>query len=161
MLARVKQDLADGHTYLATRRLRTLLAVDPADLEVRGLLAQVYRESGNPVEAGRWGYLTADVREDEIIAFDTAHPSAWIRLRLLRWAGEPRSLPSKEARQRLRDLIKAAEAAGPPERWQGAYALPDASGSKLPCLFVAVALTLFGILALIGLGRAVAVLFSW
>jgi hypothetical protein len=39
VLARVKQDLALGHTYTATQRLRTLLAVQPNDLELRDRLA--------------------------------------------------------------------------------------------------------------------------
>jgi hypothetical protein len=93
VLVRVKNDLAQGHTYLAIQRLRTLAAVDPADLEVHRMLAAVYRQTGNPVEAGRWAFLTDDLRPDELAAFERANPDPWLRLRLVDWPADPATLP--------------------------------------------------------------------
>jgi hypothetical protein len=149
VLARVRDDLALGHTYVATQRLRTLLAVDPNDVEVYRLLASVYRQTGNLVEAGRWAYLTDDLREEERAAFEHAHASPWLRLRLLRWTDDPAKLPSEAARQRLVDLIANAEEEGPPDRYR-TPADTQRRGVLLPCLFVLLVLGAFGTLA--GLG---------
>ncbi len=156
VLARVRRDLALGHTYVAIRRLRTLLAVDPNDLEVHRLLAGVYRQTGNLTEAGRWAFLTDDLRDVELAAFERAHPSPWVRLRLIRWDGDPDQLPSAAGRRRLLALVDAAEAAGRPGRGE-APSKRFRAGTALACLFViAVLLLLVGLLGL-GLYRAM----SW
>lgn len=152
VLARVKDDLALGHTYLATQRLRTLLAVDPNDIEVYRLLASVYRQTGNLVEAGRWAFLTDDLRDEELVAFERAHASPWLRLRLLRWNGDPAKLPSEATRQRLLELVASAEAEGPPDRYT-APAGTKRGGSVLPCLFVLFVLLAFAALAGLGVYR--------
>jgi hypothetical protein len=154
VLARVRDDLALGHTYLATQRLRTLLAVDPNDLEVYQLLASVYRQTGNLVEAGRWAFLTNDLRPEELAAFERAHSSAWLRLRMLRWSGDPERLPSEEARNRLVELVANADAEGPPDRYRSPA---DRTRSRiaLPCLFVFVVLAVLGSLAGLGVYRVV------
>ena len=103
-LSRVRRDLAAGHPRAAVRRLRTMLAASPGDLEVYGLLAEVHRTVGNAAEAGRWGYLTGDVTEDEIAAIERAHPQPWIRLQLLGWPGGPEGLTDEAARARLTRL---------------------------------------------------------
>lgn len=155
VLARVKVDLACGRTHLARQRLRTLLATDPDDLEVRELLADVHRHAGNLVEAGRWAYFSAQLRPAELIAFERAHPSPWLRLRLLRFTGDEADL-TPAARERLRALNRQAALAGPPPDWRDAQQ-PDAQprGAGFPCLFVAVALLVIGVLVAIGVYRVV------
>lgn len=156
VLARVKQDLALGHTYTATQRLRTLVAIEPEDLELRQMLATVYRQTGNLVEAGRWAFLTGDVSEEEMLAFERANPDPWLRLRLLRWERDEAELPDPGARARLRELAAAAAQAGPPSTYDGPLTTPRArrrSGSTIPCLFVLIALGGLGALAAIGLIR--------
>jgi hypothetical protein len=151
----VKRDLAAGQTYLATQRLRTLVATHPDDLEVYRLLASVYRQTGNLAEAGRWGFLTDEVRPAELEAFARVHANPWSRLRLLRWSGDPATLSDDTVRGRLATLVDEAEASGPPEIWAGAYRAPSRSrGSIVPCLFTVVALTIAGILIAIGAFRA-------
>jgi hypothetical protein len=158
VLARVKTDLALGHTYTAIQRLRTLLAVDPDDLELHQLLASVYRQTGNLVEAGRWSFLTKDARPEELAAFERANPDPWLRLRLVRWAGDPRTLPDPAARARLWALRQAAERSGPPDRWNHDEGAPQNHSTKVPCLFVAVALVTIGALATVGMLRAIGLL---
>jgi Family of unknown function (DUF6584) len=156
VLARVKADIALGRTHLARQRLRALLAADPDDLEVRDLLADVYRQAGNPVEAGRWGFLGPGLREDEAVAFARAHPSAWLRLRLLRFTGDPADL-APPARTRLHHLAEEAERVGPPRRWKGmapAGVRPSRS-VRMPCLFVAVAMLVIGALVAVGVYQVV------
>jgi hypothetical protein len=151
VLARVKRDLAAGQTYLATQRLRTLVASYPDDLEIYRLLASVYRQTGNLTEAGRWGFLTDEVRPAELSAFAQVHADPWARLRLLRWQGDPAALPNDEVRQRLAALLAEADASGPPEIWVGSYRAPAKSrGSAIPCVFTGIALLLF--VALVGIG---------
>jgi Tetratricopeptide repeat len=156
-LARAEADLARGRTYAAIRRLRSLLVADPADLEVRSRLARAYRRTGNLTEAGRWAYLTAELRPDEEAAFLRAYPSPWVRLRVLRFVGTPEVLP-REAADRLRRLVVAAQIAGPP-RPRPAI-LPGADeeqdrrhGSLVPCLVVVLSFALLSALAVIGAVR--------
>lgn len=159
VLARVKQDLAVGHTYSATQRLRTLVAIEPDDLELREMLASVYRQTGNLVESGRWAYLTADVSPEEIAAFERANPDPWLRLRMLRWTGDDAALPTEAARQRLHALAATAQRSGPPSTYRGPLspALQGGrwvKGSAVPCLFVLIALAAVGSLAAIGVLQA-------
>jgi hypothetical protein len=158
VLARVKQDLAVGHTYPATQRLRTLIAIDPHDLELREMLAEVYRQTGNLAEAGRWGFLTDKVSPEELAAFERANPDPWLRLRMLRWTGDEADLPTEAARARLRALVEAAARSGPPSLYRGPLSpaqrpRPWLKDAGVPCLFVVVALTLAAVLAGIGVVR--------
>jgi hypothetical protein len=158
VLARVKQDLALGHTYMATQRLRTLIAIDPADFDLRDMLATVYRQTGNLAEAGRWSFLGADVSPAELAAFARANPDPWLRLRMLRWSGDESTLPV-QARARLRELVAAARHSGPPSAYQGPLSPAGrrrrfVRGSAVPCLFVVIALMGIGSLAAIGFLRA-------
>jgi hypothetical protein len=157
VLARVKQDLALGHTYTATQRLRTLVAIHPDDLELRRMLATVYRQTGNLVESGRWSFLTGDTSPDELLAFERANPDPWLRLRMLRWDSVLSELPDETARARLLELTSAAEQAGPPSTYEGPLAARRPGrfgrGSTIPCLFVLIALGGLGSLAAIGLVR--------
>lgn len=155
VLAQVKRDLAAGQTYLATQRLRTLVATHPDDLEVYRLLASVYRQTGNLAEAGRWGFLTDEVRPAELEAFARVHANPWSRLRLLRWSGDPASLADDTVRNRLAVLVEEAEQSGPPEIWAGSYRAPAKNrGSIIPCLFTTVVLSVALTLAAIGAWRA-------
>ncbi|MEV0267354.1 MAG: hypothetical protein HOV71_13125 [Hamadaea sp.] len=155
VLARVKRDLAAGHTYLATQRLRTLVASHPDDLEIYRLLCSVYRQTGNLAEAGRWGFLTDEVRPDELAAFARVHADPWSRVRLLRWTGDPATLAGP-IQERLTELLAEAERSGPPEVWVGSYRAPVRTrGSLVPCLFTAIALGVVVVLAGIGAVRAI------
>jgi hypothetical protein len=158
VLVRVKNDLAQGHTHLAIQRLRTLAAVKPDDLEVHRMLAGVYRQAGNPVEAGRWAFLTDDLRPDELAAFERANPDPWLRLRLVDWPADLSALPDEGAQQRLTALRESAERSGPPDKWPGPDQSPRAHGSAIPCLFVVLTLVVLGTLATIGLIRVVMLL---
>lgn len=150
VLARVRADLAAGHTHVAIQRLRTLLATLPDDLEVRSLLAAVYRQTGNPVEAGRWGFLTEDVRPEELAAYAKANPDPWQRLRLLHFTGDPIGL-SNSVSERLIQLADEAQQSGPPTRWGGDYRPPPPThGVTWPCLFTLIALILVSALAAVG-----------
>jgi hypothetical protein len=156
VLARVKNDLAHGRTHVAIQRLRTLVAIDPDDLEVRATLASVYRLTGNLVEAGRWSFLAAEVVPEEIAAFERANPTPWLRMRMLRYADDPRRLP-RPARERLLALQEQARRTGPPAIWTGPSSVDfePRRGITIPCLFVAVALAAFAALTAIGLYRSV------
>ncbi len=160
VLARVKEDLAKGHTYVATQRLRTLIAIHPDDLELREMLAGVYRQTGNLAEAGRWGFLSTTVTEEELAAFRRTTPDPWLRLRMLRWSGDEALLPTEEVRRRLRNLVEEARRTGHPSIRQGPLVpAPSwwrtARDTTVPCLFVLFVLTLVGVLTLIGIVRAV------
>jgi nitrate reductase NapE component len=155
VLARAKQDLVQGHTYVATRRLRAYLANDPNNLEVRRVLAAIYRQTGNLVEAGRWGFLTAEVTPAELVAFERANPSPFLRLRLLHFTADPRKLPPS-ARDRLRVLEIQADRVGPPPDWvDEERPAPKPRRNTVPCLFVVIALTVFLALAAVGIYRVV------
>ncbi len=156
----MKDDLALGHTYRATQRLRTLLAVDPTDLEIRRLLAAVYRQTGNLVEAGRWSFLTDDVRPAELAAFTRANPSPWLRLRLLAWTRDEAGLTSHAARERLLALVEEAEQSGPPARWAGSYQARKPRGTVLPCIFVLLVTAAFAALAALGVWRVARAILS-
>jgi hypothetical protein len=147
VLARVRADLAAGHTHVAIQRLRTLLATLPDDVEIRSLLASVYRQTGNPVEAGRWGFLTDEVRPDELAAYAKANADPWQRLRLLHFSGDP-SVLSDTVAQRLIQLADEAQLSGPPTRWSGDYRPPSPARSVTwPCLFTAIAMISITVLA--------------
>jgi hypothetical protein len=157
VLARARKDLAQGHTDVAIRRLRTYLANHPSNLEERRVLAAIYRQTGNYVEAGRWGFLTTEVRPAELTAFERANPSPFLRLRLLHYTADPAGLPPA-GRDRLRVLTLQAERVGPPPAWNGPpqrAEKPRQRGNTVPCLFVAIALTVFAALAVIGIYRIV------
>jgi hypothetical protein len=153
VLARVAEDLAAGHTHCATQRLRALVAAVPNDVEVYQRLAEVYRQTGNLAEAGRWGFVTADVTELELAAFEQAHPSPWLRLRMLRWTADADHAPDPDARKRISALVAQAREAGPPERYHGVLYNGDQTGSTMPGIFVATVLVLFAVLGGLGLFR--------
>ena len=156
VLARVKSDLAHGRTHIAIQRLRTLIAIDPDDLEIREALASVYRMTGNLQEAGRWSFLAARVVPEEMTAFERANPHPWLRLRLLRYSADPVRL-APPARERLLALAEQARRTGPPAIWSGPSTVDHepSRGVTVPCLFVTVALAVFAALTAIGVYRSV------
>lgn len=109
VLDRVTADLARGHTTPAIRRLSSLVAAHPTDLDLRRRLAAAQRLVGNAVEAGRWGYLTPDTDPAETLAFERAYPSSRRRLRALHWP--PRG---NAATDFARTRLAALGADGPP-----------------------------------------------
>lgn len=156
VLARVRADLAAGHTHMAIQRLRTLLATLPDDVEVRTVLASVYRQTGNLVEAGRWGFLTTEVRPAELAAFAKANPDPWQRLRLLQFSGDPVGLPDGVT-ERLVELAEEAQGSGPPTPPVGDYRNPAQSHSATwPCLFTLIVLSAVTVLAGLGVLRILA-----
>lgn len=103
LMERVANDLAKGHTHPAKQRLHSLVAAHPTDLDLRRQLADVYRQTGDLVEAGRWSYLDEDADPIEILAFERAYPSLAGRRVALRWPGE--ALPPTDwVRRRLSEL---------------------------------------------------------
>jgi hypothetical protein len=155
VLARVRADLTAGNGDAALRRLRTLVAVDPDDLTVHRLLADVYRQRGDLVEAGRWGFLSPDVTGYELRAFERAHPSPWVRLRLLRWSGDPAALPAT-ARERYAALAAAAAAVGAPRDYRGPlYSGLERRGDRRLFWAAVAALGTLGLFALVGAVQAV------
>jgi hypothetical protein len=154
---RVRADLDAGRTDAAIRRLRSMLAANPSDMRARAALAEVYRRVGNPVEAGRWAFLVDTLTPQELAAFNRAHPSPWLRLRLLRYPDPPQSLADPRARERMEALIRAAERYGPPPRYRGPSGRRAAPRytRTVPCVFVAIVIVLVGVLSVIGLLRLV------
>ncbi len=106
-LDKVDTDLRSGRTQPAIARLSSLVHAHPRDLALRRQLSTVHRSVGNPIEAGRWGYLDADTPADDIAAFERAHPDPARRLRLLRWDAQAGVAPTGFARDRLLGLSAA------------------------------------------------------
>jgi len=64
-LDRAKADLERGDARTARERLKGWIVTYPYDSEARCLLAQAYRDDGQPTEAGRWGYLIGPAATSE------------------------------------------------------------------------------------------------
>ncbi|GIJ46164.1 hypothetical protein Val02_30500 [Virgisporangium aliadipatigenens] len=155
VLAKVEADLRRGHYHPALQRLASLAAADPDDLELRAKRAAVYRQIGNLVEAGRWGFLTEDVTDRELSAFEKAHPSAWSRLLVLRIGADPTEKLGPTASDRLAHLIELAnQETSTPVVWTKTGPTTSDPGSwaeGLACLLAAAAGLAFVALAVIGL----------
>jgi hypothetical protein len=159
VLARVEVDLWRGHYHPAMQRLASLTAAYPDDLDLRARRAALYRQLGNVVEAGRWGFLTEEVTEAEITAFEKAHPGAWKRLLLLRVRTDPTDKLGPVASARFARLVERAGEEGPaPVAWTEAGPRPQFPGSwrdELPCLIpvviglIVVALAVLGLISVI------------
>lgn len=107
-LERVDADLEQGHTFTAIQRLATLVQQQPTNLDLRARLAAVHLQTGNLVEAGRWGYLSENRDPDAQKAFEKAFRAPIARLNALRWRGGPHEASSVHARVRLLRLIDDA-----------------------------------------------------
>lgn len=108
-MTRIRRDMAAGHYEAAIRRLQTLAAVNPTDHEAHDLLVAISRKRGDLAGAGRWGFLSDAATPAEISAFESAHTCPWVRLRLLRWSGDPEAVQSPAGRARLMELAALAE----------------------------------------------------
>jgi hypothetical protein len=115
VLDKVAVDLSRGHTQPAIQRLSSLVAAHPHDLDLRRRLAAVHRMTGNIVEAGRWDYLSVGAQPAETAAFERAYSSPQRRLSKLLWRGSPDLAPTEHARQRLAELVEAADPVADPE----------------------------------------------
>ncbi|MFG1650258.1 DUF6584 family protein [Micromonospora sp. NPDC049275] len=113
VLAKVEDDLRRGHVHPAMQRLASLNAAYPDDLELRSRRAALYRQVGNPAEAGRWGFLEEDASAQEIAAFERSYPQAWQRLRALRMIDDPTDRLGPVAGARLARLVRQIERQGP------------------------------------------------
>lgn len=107
-LQRVDADLERGHTFVAIQRLTTLVQQNPTDLTLRARLAAVHLQTGNLVEAGRWGYLDENRDPAAQAAFEKAFRQPAARLDALRWRGAPHEAAGPHARVRLLRLIDDA-----------------------------------------------------
>jgi hypothetical protein len=103
LIDRVASDLAKGHTHPAKQRLHSLIAAHPTDLDLRRQLAEVYRQTGDLVEAGRWSYLDEAADPFESLAFERAYPSPASRRAALRWPAEALP-PTDYLRRKLAEL---------------------------------------------------------
>jgi hypothetical protein len=103
LIDRVASDLAKGHTHPAKQRLHSLIAAHPTDLDLRRQLADVYRQTGDLVEAGRWSYLDEAADPFELLAFERAYPSPASRRMALRWPADALP-PTDYVRRKLAEL---------------------------------------------------------
>jgi hypothetical protein len=155
VLAKVEADLQRGRYHPAMQRLASLTAAYPDDLYLRAERAAVYRRVGNMVEAGRWGFLTEDVTDGELAAFEKAHPRAWLRLLMLRVKTDPTDKLGPVASDRLARLVEQANKENSaPVMWTETG--PTTADSRswtddLPCLLAAATGLAFVALAVIGL----------
>ena len=103
LIDRVASDLAKGHTHPAKQRLHSLIAAHPTDLDLRRQLADVYRQTGDLAEAGRWSYLDEAADPFELLAFERAYPSPAGRRTALRWPADALP-PTDYVRRKLAEL---------------------------------------------------------
>jgi hypothetical protein len=103
LIDRVASDLAKGHTHPAKQRLHSLIAAHPTDLDLRRQLADVYRQTGDLVEAGRWSYLDEAADPFELLAFERAYPSPASRRKALRWPSDALP-PTDYVRRKLAEM---------------------------------------------------------
>ncbi|MFF4879934.1 MULTISPECIES: DUF6584 family protein [unclassified Micromonospora] len=158
VLAKVEADLRRGHVHPAMQRLASLTAAYPDDLELRAQRAALYRQVGNVVEAGRWGFLDEDAAVEEIGAFERAHPGAWRRLLVLKVNADPTDKLGPVARARFGRLVEQAGQEGQgPVTWTeaGPRQVPGAWSEALPCLvatvigLIVLTLTVLGLVTVI------------
>ncbi len=113
LMERVANDLAKGHTHPAKQRLHSLIAAHPTDLDLRRQLADVYRSTGDLVEAGRWSYLDEDADPAEVQAFEAAYHAPASRRIALRWPANALA-PTDFVRRRLAELPPLSEVQAAP-----------------------------------------------
>ncbi len=112
LMDKVANDLANGHTHPAKQRLHSLITAHPNDLDLRRQLAEVYRQTGDLVEAGRWSYLEEGSDPVEVLAFERAYPSPAARRAALRWPADALA-PTDWVRRKLAELPSAPAAQTP------------------------------------------------
>ncbi|MEU8217772.1 DUF6584 family protein [Micromonospora taraxaci] len=158
VLAKVDADLRRGHVHPAMQRLASLTAAYPDDLELRARRAALYRQVGNVVEAGRWGFLTEDASVEEVAAFERSYPNAWQRLRVLTVTADPSGRLGPVASGRLARLVEQAEQGGAGVTWTEVGPRPGGPSSwrdELGCLVAAVVGLVLVALTVLGLVTAI------
>jgi hypothetical protein len=151
VLDRVAADLAQGRTAPAIQRLSSLVHAHPADLDLRRQLAAVHRRAGDPVEAGRWGYLLADAPAAELAAFERAYPQPGPRWRRLGWHAPIASAPTGYARDQLTALSAQAQARAVAPAW-GSVADGGQGRALPPAARIALVAAFAVLLALVAVG---------
>ena len=151
VLARIEQDIERGHTHLALQRLAVLAVEHPDDLEIRAVRSLINHRIGNFAEAGRWGFLTEEVAEGDLAAFERAFKHPWDRLRALELRYDPSTVLGPRARRRFEELIRHADESGPDSLvWTESGPFPRgawwarALGSGCGCLAVVGVVVLIG-----------------
>ncbi|MFI5758630.1 DUF6584 family protein [Streptomyces sp. NPDC051569] len=163
-LAKIDDDLAAGRLPMARQRLRGLVSSFPADLTLRVRLAGVYRQFGEPAQAGRWGYLDAGRHPGETAAFEAHYRTPADRMRALAWHGPESAAGTAFARAELAAVRAAAsESLGREVVWDRADPVleeppnpPSVTGDGLfigGCVAVVLAVVA---LACVGIGTLIA-----
>ncbi|NUT99951.1 MAG: hypothetical protein HOY78_48890 [Saccharothrix sp.] len=107
-LRKAAEELARGDlasVLRARQRLVGLVTTYPDRLDLRERLAAVYRVLGDPVQAGRWSYLSDHRDESEVAAFEHAYRTPEARLAALNWISGEHT--TETARLRLSALQSA------------------------------------------------------
>lgn len=110
-LAKVAAEVEEGSpaaVLRALQRLRGLVGTYPDRLDLRDKLAEVYRTLGDPVQAGRWGYLAEQRVPAETAAFERAYRDPVDRMLALGWRHSPDHAQTAPARERLTTVLEAA-----------------------------------------------------
>jgi hypothetical protein len=107
---RIKRDFDAGDFEKARDRLHGLVNAHPEDMELRGLLGDVYARLGDPVRAGQFWYLVENKTHEMLDAckqFERHcgnHPLTIAKR--LRYQGDPETVPCPRAREMLAALEK-------------------------------------------------------
>lgn len=107
---RIAEDLAMGNLAMARQRLRGLVGSYPDRQDLRLQLADLYRRSGQPGQAGRWSFLSEDADPSELAAFAREYPDPMLRMRVVGWR-LPESDATPVVAVRLAQLREDAERA--------------------------------------------------
>ena len=107
---RIKRDFDAGDFEKARDRLHGLVNAHPEDLELRGLLGDVYARLGDPVRAGQFWYLVENKTHEMLDACkqferDCGNHPLTIAKRI-RFKGDPETAPCPRAREMLLKLEK-------------------------------------------------------
>jgi hypothetical protein len=111
---RIKRDFDAGDFEKARDRLHGLVNAHPEDLELRGLLGDVYARLGDPVRAGQFWYFIENKTHEMLDAckqFERHcgnHPPTIAKR--LRWSGDIESVPCPRAREMLKQRPVKREA---------------------------------------------------
>lgn len=144
LMDRVANDLAKGHTHPAKQRLHSLIAAHPNDLDLRRQLAEIYRQTGDLVEAGRWSYLDEGADPVEILAFERAYPATAGRRIALRWPADALA-PTDWVRHKLAELPLAPQPSATAPRMRLSVHL---SWTRLTAAAVLCGLAIIGVYAI-------------
>ena len=168
-LRRVDADQARGDLNMARQRLRGLIGSFPTRLDLRERLAEVYRNSGDAAQAGRWSYLSEHRVPQEQEAFEKAFGGDPVNLVwALAWRGSEDDADTDDARRRLSDLrIRAERESGEPVSWDRPRftVSPVTRREKVEDVFVAIGcftvITVGATGALAAIVNGVRVIYGW